>query len=192
MITQFPSTPHVARPPRRRATSLMPSVVGTAAGLCREMAGRHLFPSWPEPRRLMALACTATAAGTAATAVGVVATIGGHGPFYPWSSLAIIAAGAAIGGLLVTRFVAALDAYERRRADAIDLIADDWSVETAKLRFEITTLRNKFHASGLRQEREGDPARSGATTEGERLPPASSVVEAPNVLRPQFPDFRRH
>lgn len=176
MITQFPSTPHVARPPRRFATSLMPSVVGTAAGLCREMVGRHLPHT--EPQRILLKGCVGACFATALTVTGGIAFMASPEAF-PLIPSAFL--GVAVGIVSwISRLSGDLAECDRRTNEHFLRLADTFAEELARLQLQ-AAISKTFHAAG---DLEGAPPASGATTEGERLPPTRSVVEAPNVVRP--------
>lgn len=184
MITKFPTSPTAKMPLRHRKASLPHGELGTAAGLCREMVGRHLPHT--EPQQILLKGCVGACFATALTVTGGIAFIASPEtvPLIPSAFL-----GMAVG---IVNWISGLSAdlaeCERRTNDGFLRLADTFAEEIERLQL-MAAIKNTFHAAG---DLEGAPARSGATTEGERLPPTRSVVEAPNVLRPQFPDFRRH
>jgi hypothetical protein len=185
MNTQTPTTPHVARPPRRSATSLMPSVVGTAAGFCRETVGRHLPHT--EPQQILLKGCVGACFATALTVTGGIAFIASPEtvPLIPSAFL-----GMAVG---IVNWISGLSAdlaeCERRTNDGFLRLADTFAEEIERLQL-MAAIKNTFHAAG---DLEGAPARSGAAAGNERdRKQPFPAAEAPNVIRPQFPDFRRH
>jgi hypothetical protein len=187
MNLKFPTSPSAVMPPQHRTASLPLGEMGLAAGFCRKLAGRLL--SLSEPQSLLVKAVVSTASAATIAAVGAVAAIGGYGPYHPWTALALIGTASAGLGVLVTRFSAAMREYERRNEETKLRLADKFADAVARLNLQ-AALTHAFHAAGAF---EGTPAASGevAGSRGdrkERLP----ATDAPNVVFPQFPNFRRH
>ena len=184
-MSKSPTTSHVARHPCRSATSLMPSVVGTAAGLCREMVGRHL--SFSEPERLLLKGCSLAAFATVLTITGGIGMMVSAVTLPVIPTAALLLAATAIAGIFEA--CAELAEYGRRTNDGFLRLADTFAEEIERLQL-MAAIKNTFHAAG---DLEGTSARSGAAAgnEQDRKQPFPAA-EAPNVLRPQFPDFRRH
>lgn len=190
MNTQFPTTPHVARTPHPAATPFMPSVAGTAGDLCRELVARHL--SFSEPERLLIKGCSYAAFASMLTLAGGIGLAASTVPFPVVPTAAILLATTAIAGIVEAGSELREYLRECRQSDALAVsqTAGHLRDEIARLRIENADLKHRFHAAGAF---EGTPAVSGevAGSRGdrkERLP----ATDAPNVLFPQFPNFRRH
>jgi hypothetical protein len=182
MNPQFPSTLSAARPTHPAALN-MPGVAGTAAGLCREMAGRHLpFLPQSEPKRLLLKACVGATGATLLTLTGFFGLAASTDvvPLVPAAFLGL--ACATVGW--ISGLAADMEAYERRQRRAVNAISDEFAIEISDLRIELAAARRGIHAVGARQEREGVPAASGEMVEGggDRLMP--SAIQTAKVIRP--------
>jgi len=189
MITKFPSTPSAA-PTYPSAAAKMPGVAGTAAGFCREIAGRHLsFLPQSEPKRILLKGCVGAIGATLLTLTGAFGLFASTDAV-PWVPAAFLGLACATVGW-ISGLAADMEAYESRQRRAVNTISDEFTMEISDLRIELAAARRGIHAAGARQEREGVPAASGAAVR-DRGDCMSLTADAPNVLRPQFPNFRRH
>jgi hypothetical protein len=188
MKLKFPTPYSVAWLPRRSATSEAANGLGLAAGSSR-WVGRLLPQS--EPQRILLKGCIGACFATALTLTGGIAFMASPEtlPVIPSAFL-----GMAVGIVgWISRLSGDLAEYERRTGEintrTIEKLADTFAQELARLQIT-TAIARSFHAAG---DLEGAPPVSGevAGSRGdrkERLP----ATDAPNVLRPQFPNFRRH
>jgi hypothetical protein len=160
-------------------------VAGTAGDLCRELVARHL--SFSEPERLLLKGCCYAAFATALTITGGIGMMVSAVAFPVVPTAMLLLAATTIAGIFET--CSGLAEYERWTADRHEVAVSRLRIQNMMLQIENHEIR-KFHAVGAF---EGTPAASGevAGSRGdrkERLP----ATDAPNVLFPQFPNFRRH
>jgi hypothetical protein len=182
MNTQFPPTPHVARTPHPAATPFMPSVAGTAGDLCRELVARHL--SFSEPERLLLKGCCYAAFATALTITGGIGMMVSAVAFPVVPTAMLLLAATTIAGIFET--CSELAEHERWTADRHGVAVSRLRIQNMMLQIENHELR-KFHAAGEAHSASGG---SGAAVR-DRGDCMSLTADAPNVLRPQFPNFRR-
>ncbi len=185
MITKFPTSPTAKMPPQHRKASLPHGELGTAADRLAAEAGRHL--SFSEPERLLLKGCSLAAFATVLTITGGIGMMVSAVTLPVIPTAALLLAATAIAGIFEA--CAELAEYGRRTNDGFLRLADTFAEEIERLQL-MAAIKNTFHAAG---DLEGTSARSGAAAgnEQDRKQPFPAA-EAPNVLRPQFPDFRRH
>jgi hypothetical protein len=183
MITKFPTSPTAKMPLRHRKASLPHGELGTAAGLCREMVGRHLYFS--EPERLLLKGCSLAAFATALTITGGIGMMVSAVTFPVIPTAALLLAATAIAGVFETCSEQAK--HERRTNENFLRLADTFAEELSRLHLQ-AALTSTFHAAGEAHSASGGSG-AAAGNERDRKQPFPAA-EAPNVLRPQFPDFR--
>lgn len=172
-----------AQPPYQPAE--VRSAMGRTASTRCSLAGRPLFLRLSEPQRMMLGACISSATAATFGAVAAVAFIAEWKPLFPLLPLTFL--GAALVQAYETRhFFAEMKDHERLVADRNYRAVNRLAGEIAQER-----IREEFRRVNGAAKVGCGTAPSGAAA-GDGGDYTSSAADAPNVIRPQFPNFWRH
>jgi hypothetical protein len=159
--------------------------MGRAASLRGLLAGRPLFLRLSEPQRMMLQACISSAVAATFGAVATVAFVAEWKPLFPLLPLTFL--GAAIVQAFETRhFFAEMKDHERLMADRNYRAVNRLASEIAQERIEAAIQR----VNGAAKVGCGTAPSGAAVGDGGDY--TSPTADAPNVIRPQFPNFWKH